>query len=368
MPKPSKLEPHVHLLGTRTDAEIAALAGLSREAVRIYRTRRGIPAARNAARVDDLPPEPGETGEPTPSDTESRAATTPPARVKRRRGGQVEDVAGPVPDVSLAAEHKPRPAKQNASAQRGQGRKNAEALLEPFRERLGKVDDGQIAEQSGLSRGVVGSYRRKHGIKAYDGYLWASGGDAGVRARRGEQDTGAAASAHAAPPRAAGTNQKRKAGQKPGKKATPVQGAEPKRRGPPSRIDAVRHLVGSLSDREVADRVGLSASAVQMYRKKHNIPAPSKREAAPPELVAAAVDRPAAVIKPAALPLAAPAPTATSEPVPTVRPLVAWRLTLRVGGVEVERYAITADSASVARLGDAAGEVLRIERVGEGLA
>lgn len=95
-----------------------------------------------------------------------------------------------------------------------------------------------------------------------------------------------------------------------------------------------------------------------MYRRKHDIPAPSKREGGAP--VAAVIDATSSA--------PAPAPV-VPERVPSVAaaPLIAWRLTLRVGGAEVERYAITADSSSVGRLGDAAGEVLRIERVGEAL-
>src|SRR5688572_21021269 len=64
------------------------------------------------------------------------------------------------------------------------------------------------------------------------------------------------------------------------------------RRGRASQLDGVRQYVGVKSDREVAEMVGLTPSAVQMYRKKHGI-APSGitgRKAKPKPVVA----RPAA--------------------------------------------------------------------------
>src|SRR5262245_66328489 len=39
----------------------------------------------------------------------------------------------------------------------------------------------------------------------------------------------------------------------------------------PSRIDAVRHLVGVLTDAEVAAKAGVTSSAVHQYRQRHGI-------------------------------------------------------------------------------------------------
>ncbi len=49
MPRRSKLEPHLDKLGMVTDKQLADLVGLSFEAVRRYRTRRGIPARPDAS-------------------------------------------------------------------------------------------------------------------------------------------------------------------------------------------------------------------------------------------------------------------------------------------------------------------------------
>jgi hypothetical protein len=51
----SKLQPFVHLLGVQTDAEVAAVAGVARASVTMYRNRNGIPASRQATPVGSAP-------------------------------------------------------------------------------------------------------------------------------------------------------------------------------------------------------------------------------------------------------------------------------------------------------------------------
>jgi hypothetical protein len=53
--RPTRLEPWLHLLGVKPDAEIAALAGVTLENVRAYRARRGIGRAPRAVRQVALP-------------------------------------------------------------------------------------------------------------------------------------------------------------------------------------------------------------------------------------------------------------------------------------------------------------------------
>ncbi len=50
----SKIDAFVELLGTITDAEVAAQAGTTAEAVRVYRTKRGIPSLRARRRSGDV--------------------------------------------------------------------------------------------------------------------------------------------------------------------------------------------------------------------------------------------------------------------------------------------------------------------------
>lgn len=56
-----------------------------------------------------------------------------------------------------------RPKKSKSSAPRG-------SRLDSFRDQMGKVADGEIARLAGVRREVVGEYRRKHDIPAYDGF------------------------------------------------------------------------------------------------------------------------------------------------------------------------------------------------------
>ena len=47
--------------------------------------------------------------------------------------------------------------------------------LEAFRHLLGKEPDHIVAEKAGTSTSIVGRFRRKFGIPAYDGYHGTSG-------------------------------------------------------------------------------------------------------------------------------------------------------------------------------------------------
>ncbi len=47
----SKLDPYVHLLGKLPDREVAAMAGMTPDGVRMYRQRHNIPAARSHRRA-----------------------------------------------------------------------------------------------------------------------------------------------------------------------------------------------------------------------------------------------------------------------------------------------------------------------------
>lgn len=48
-----------------------------------------------------------------------------------------------------------------------------------------------------------------------------------------------------------------------------ARSSERKRR---SKLEPYRHLVGKLSDREVASMAGITADGVRMYRQRHDIP------------------------------------------------------------------------------------------------
>ncbi len=180
------------------------------------------------------------------------------------------------------------------------------ARLEAFVDEMGKVPDDEIAAKAGVSRGVVGAFRRMRGIPAYTGYLFQKGH---------EPLTGAKAKPDSRP--------------RPEPKA---RESAPARRG---RIDAFAHLVGAETDGEVAEKAGVSRSAVAAWRKRHGVPAAVPRGYHRPE------DAPS---QPASPPTAAPSPRpAAPAPAQAVQGVAqAWELRATSAGQQHRFFVIGA--------------------------
>ncbi|MEC7946548.1 MAG: hypothetical protein VX265_03210 [Myxococcota bacterium] len=116
--------------------------------------------------------------------------------------------------------------------------------LDAVRDLMGTMPDADIAVQANTSAAKVGRYRRKHGIKAYEGYKF------GIR------EGGASASTGAGKPK---TERKTSGKQK---RKSP---------GRPSKIAPFRAKVGKVPDREVAELAGVTPEAVRMFRRRHDI-------------------------------------------------------------------------------------------------
>lgn len=162
-------------------------------------------------------------------------ATEIPSVVRRRRtvGGQVDEVVVRGREGALA------PA-------------TTENPLEPYVAELGTVGDGVIADKAGVPRWRVVEYRKKLGIPAYDGFRFQRRADA------------------EAPPPAPIADANERA-----KKLTAIGS---RRAGRPSPLDAHVHLLGTMPDSAVAQRVGVTVAAVTQYRRRRGI-APSGRAA-----------------------------------------------------------------------------------------
>ena len=104
--------------------------------------------------------------------------------------------------------------------------------LDAVRDKMGTIPDHEVAGLCGSTAAIVGRYRRKHGIKAYQGYKFVKG---------------------ARPP-----------GAKPGS-------AKSTKRARKSKLDPFRDEVGKLPDKVLAEKAGVSVEGVRMYRKRHNI-------------------------------------------------------------------------------------------------
>ena len=122
---------------------------------------------------------------------------------------------------------------------------------------VGRVADSVIAERLGISRKTVLAWRKKHQIRAWDD----------PTPRPAQAMPGAAA---------------------PGAAAPEVSGAAPKR-AKPSRLDAYAHLLGTQSDRALAELAGVSPENVRMYRQRRGIEARWRADGGPPTRVEAAL-------------------------------------------------------------------------------
>ena len=125
--------------------------------------------------------------------------------------------------------------------------------LEPFSGQLGKRPDGEIAELAGVRSETVRSYRIRHGIPA----LWKKSlGAAVTTGLENSSDGGSEAANAEMKPRGSG---------KPARKRA--------FRGRRSRIDPYRALLGQLSDKEIAQKAGVTTENVRAYRNRRGIAA-----------------------------------------------------------------------------------------------
>lgn len=210
--------------------------------------------------------------------------------------------------------------------------------LDAVREKMGTLPDHEVALLCNSTAAIVGRYRRKHGIKAYQGYKFIKGArppgaktsTSGTRrVRKSKLDPyreevgklpdkvlaekagvsiegvrmyrkrhGIALEPSARQPRG------RKAKKAPAAATAVVAtAAAPKRRKRRSKLDPFRDALGVRPDRELAEKAGVSLQAVRQYRRRHDI-------AAPPRGVAAAAPAAAEAVAPAP----APAPAAAAKP------------------------------------------------------
>lgn len=123
---------------------------------------------------------------------------------------------------------------------------NAKGLIESIRDRLGVEPDAKLAKEIGVSTSSVANYRRANGIKS----------------KRGR------------PARRAIVRQPVQA---KAKRAAPASGPIRGKRGKKSKIAQHHAIVGTVPDRVVAEKAGVTVGAVQQYRNKHGISASSKR-------------------------------------------------------------------------------------------
>jgi hypothetical protein len=163
-----------------------------------------------------------------------------------------------------------------------------------LRDQLGSVPDAAVASRAGVSVRTVAAYRARHGIPGYSG-----------------------------PRRRGADKQPRK-----------------------SRIDSFSSLVGTVPDRVVAERAGVSVNAVRNWRVKRGVSARSRSAEAPAP---------------------APAKRAPAPPAPAVVAAESGRAAWRVTYPATVRVVVADGIAAAAALAEAAGlgPVRSMEWVGD---
>jgi len=200
-------------MGTVSDDVIAKDAGVTRAMVGAYRRKHGIVAY---------------------AGYKWQKGVGPP----RRGGGARKGFGSPASPSRKASVSPASPSGKASGVARGtkttrrRQRRGKSSVLADFVADLGKLPDDVIAARAGLSRGIVGKFRRDRGIPAYDGYKFQEG--------------------HA-----------------------PLPGAgAPKRgkRGPPGRLQEFADLIGTVPDSEIAVMAGVSRPSVATWRHRRGIP------------------------------------------------------------------------------------------------
>jgi hypothetical protein len=285
-------------IGTVPDAEVAALAGVVVAQVKAYRREHGIEAFKQAP--------------PSATPARQKAGERDTTVVRRRFGAAPVVVQSPAPVavplevplkvstpiVAAPKARTERPRRTAAAPAPVKGRPGRRSVIDAFAQLLGTVTDAEIAAKANVTVAAVTQYRIRRGIVAANrrpALAEAAAAPAGVRHRR-------------------------------------------------SKLDAYAHLVGTLSDAEVALLADVTSEGVRQYRRRHGIPsafttaasvrvapaapapvAPARVAAAPvvsaPVVSASVVSAPVVSAPVAPAPVApapvAPAPVAV-EPAPSV--------------------------------------------------
>ena len=224
----SRLEPFADIVGTMSDAAVAKRAGVSTGAVLHFRRVRKIPAYE--------PPVPAVKEAPKPA---AKEAPKPAAK------------AAPKP----AAKEAPKPA--------------AKAAPKPAAKPAAKtVPKGRVLKRRADAPDVVEEVTPPAPVEEPEPAPEAAPAPA---------KKAAAPKKSAVPKKAAETKSQKKA---KSVKTTKKAKAKPGRK---SVIDAYADLVGTVADRVVAEKAGVTIGAVRAWRVRRGIPAMSKRGALPPE-------------------------------------------------------------------------------------
>jgi hypothetical protein len=232
---------------------------------------------------------------------------------------------------------------------------NKPSRIDSVREHVGVLTDAEVAAMAGVTSSAVHQYRQRHGIKP----ALPQGTTRRALERRKSGATSASADKGVRRPTPPSSP-------KPSPAAADAGGD--RRR---SKIDDFRDIVGVMTDPEVAERAGVTRTAVQMYRKKHGIPPagppgdPAVARSRAPS-AAASSDRAGApsAARPASAPAAArPAASAASS----AGGRYGFKVVVSGRQGEVMKIVVAEDAAAAAERARSLGEVMLVERLSEAM-
>jgi hypothetical protein len=179
------------------------------------------------------------------------------ARYRRSLGipAGSQDASAPAPKRRGRKPGRPPKNARPSKGGRGGARAAKRSRLDEFRSVIGTIPDKEVAARAGMSVEGVRLYRKRNNIEL----------EPGARLKRGRRPKSASGGPASAPRKAA--TQKR---------ATRASQAGPRRRI--SKLDPYRDMLGSVPDREIADKAGVTAENVRAYRRRHSIPATWREE------------------------------------------------------------------------------------------
>lgn len=137
-----------------------------------------------------------------------------------------------------------------------------------------------------------------------------------------------------------------------------------------SRLEPYLDLIGKVIDRDIAAKAGVSVSAVTNYRRRHDIPAATRRPPSAEAQQAAAA--PAVSVAPRVAPAEAPKARPAAAPKAAPKAMTASsgvQIGFRVTINEVQYVVVAADIVEAARVASSSGqgEVTRLELLGQAI-
>lgn len=154
----SKLDAFIDVIGKLPDAEVAAMANVTAEGVRIYRRRHHIPLAATAKG--------GRGAKAAATEAAPKATATAKAAAAKTTKGKGKGKAAPAEAPAPAPEIAPAPVAAPVESADSKKPLRRASKLDPFADFIGTLPDKEVAAMAGVTPENVRAFRRRHDIPA----------------------------------------------------------------------------------------------------------------------------------------------------------------------------------------------------------